>query len=131
MNKSSCDENPTCLYVKKNGKCKLQIPKINLISSGNNEEIYFGRLADELIRYSRIRMFILNPRQFLTFQQMSYNLKENEIILLEDILYGDYFEDIIPQYMNPFIGSRNTFDTVEPATENEYKDTFFDLGFKL
>ena len=30
-------------------------------------------------------MFILNPRQFLTFQQMPYNLKENEIILLEDI----------------------------------------------
>jgi len=124
LDKSTCDENPTCLYVKKDGKCKLQIPKSNLISAGNNEEIYFGRLADELIRYSRIRMFILNPRQFLTFQQMPYNLKENEIILLEDILYGDYFEDIIPQYMNPFIGTRNTFDTVEPSTENEYKDTF-------
>ena len=41
-------------------------------------------------------MFILNPRQFLTFQQMPYNLKENEIKLLEDILYGDYFEDIVP-----------------------------------
>jgi hypothetical protein len=53
-----------------------------------------------------------------------YNLKENEIILLEDILYGDYFEDIIPRYINPFVGSRSTFDTVEPATENEYKDTF-------
>jgi hypothetical protein len=26
--------------------------------------------------------------------------------------------------MNPFIGTRNTFDTVEPSTENEYKDTF-------
>ena len=69
-------------------------------------------------------MFILNPRQFLTFQQMPYNLKENEIILLEDILYGDYFEDIVPQHINPFIGNNNVFDTVEPATDIDYKDTF-------
>jgi len=124
LDKQSCNDNPTCLYVKKGGKCKLQIPETNLISGGNNEEIYFGRLADEMIRYSRIRMFILNPRQFLSFQQMSYNLKENEIILLEDILYGDYFEDIVPRYLNPYIGSRSTFDTVEPAVETEYKDTF-------
>ena len=124
LDKKSCNENATCLYVKKDGKCKLQIPETNLISGGNNEEVYFGRLADELIRYSRIRMFILNPRNFLSFQQVPYNLKENEIILLEDILYGDYFEDIIPRYINPFVGSRSTFDTVEPAVENEYKDTF-------
>jgi len=69
-------------------------------------------------------MFILNPRQFLSFQQMSYNLKENEIILLEDILYGDYFEDITPQYINPFIASKNIFDIVEPSVSIPYKDTF-------
>ena len=113
------------MFVKENGKCKLQIPRKNLISeTSNNEEIYFGRLADELIRYSRIRIFILNPRQFLSFQQMSYNLKEDEIILLEDILYGDYFEDIIPQYINPFIDSKNIFDIVEPSVSIPYKDTF-------
>ncbi|GAG86918.1 unnamed protein product, partial [marine sediment metagenome] len=116
---------PTCLFVKENGKCRLQIPRKNLISkTANNEEIYFGRLADELIRYSRIRIFILNPRQFLSFQQMPYNLKEDEIILLEDILYGDYFEDIIPQYINPFIASKNIFDIVEPSVSIPYKDTF-------
>ncbi len=124
LDKKSCSDNPTCLYIKQEGKCKLQIPRINLISDENNDEIYFGRLGDELIRYSRIRMFILNPRQFLTFQEMPYNLKENEIILLEYILYGDYFEDIVPQYINTFIGNRNTFDTVEPLTDIPYKDTF-------
>ena len=123
--KEKCSDAPTCLFVKENGKCKLQIPRKNLISeTSNNEEIYFGRLADELIRYSRIRIFILNPRQFLSFQQMPYNLKEDEIILLEDILYGDYFEDIIPQYINPFIASKNIFDIVEPSVSIPYKDTF-------
>jgi len=115
---------PTCLYVKENGKCKLQISRKNLISDNNNEEVYFGRLADELIRYSRIRIFILNPRQFLGFQQIPYNLKEDEIILLEAILYGDYFEDITPQYINPFIASKNIFDVVEPSISIPYKDTF-------
>ena len=67
LDKKKCEDNPTCLYVKKDGKCKLQIPKTNLISGGDNEEIYFGRLADEMIRYSIIRMFILNPRNFLSF----------------------------------------------------------------
>ena len=125
LDEGKCSDAPTCLFVKENGKCKLQIPRKNLISeTPNNEEIYFGRLADELIRYSRIRMFILNPRQFLSFQQMTYNLKEDEIILLEDILYGDYFEDIIPQYINPFIASKNIFDIVEPSVSIPYKDTF-------
>jgi hypothetical protein len=125
LDEGKCSDAPTCLFVKDNGKCKLQIPRKNLISeTSNNEEIYFGRLADELIRYSRIRIFILNPRQFLSFQQMPYNLKEDEIILLEDILYGDYFEDIVPQYINPFIASKNVFDIVEPSVSIPYKDTF-------
>ena len=55
---------------------------------------------------------------------MPYNLKEDEIILLEDILYGDYFEDIIPQYINPFIASKNIFDIAEPSVSIPYKDTF-------
>jgi hypothetical protein len=124
LNEEKCSSNPSCLYVKEDGKCKLQIPRVNLISGSENKEVYYGRLADELIRYSRIRMFILNPRQFLSFQQMSYNLKTDEIILLEDLFYGDYFEDIIPQYINPFIESRNVFDTVEPSESIPYKDTF-------
>jgi hypothetical protein len=125
LDEAKCSDSPTCLFVKENGKCKLQISRKNLISeTDNNEEIYFGRLADELIRYSRIRMFILNPRQFLSFQQMPYNLKDNEIILLEDILYGDYFEDITPQYINPFVDSKNIFDIVEPSNSIPYKDTF-------
>ena len=39
-------------------------------------------------------------------------------------LYGDYFEDIIPQYINPFIASKNIFDIVEPSVSIPYKDTF-------
>ena len=41
LNEDKCSDNPICIFVKENGKCKLQIPRINLISStSNNEEIY-------------------------------------------------------------------------------------------
>ena len=69
-------------------------------------------------------MFIFNPRTFLTFQQMSYDLRENEIVLLEEILYGEYFDDIIPQHTNPFISNMNLFETAEPSESISYKDTF-------
>ena len=62
-NEETCLENsPPCLFTKKDGICKLQIPRKNLISNNNNETIYFGKLADELIRYSKIRTFIFNPQ---------------------------------------------------------------------
>jgi len=67
----------TCL-VKKDGQCtenfcllgngdicSLLIPKNNLITPDSDNEIeYFGKIADELVRYSRIKHFILNLRHF-------------------------------------------------------------------
>ena len=39
--------------------CKLTLPKFNLYNdSEKNEKIYFNRLTDELIRYSKIRNYI-------------------------------------------------------------------------
>ena len=121
---ATCNDRKYCMYKKDEGKCVLLASQVNLISGGDNSQIYFGRLADELIRYSRIRTFILNPQTFLSFQQMSYNLKEDEIILLEELLYGNYFEDIVPEQRNPFIRSRAIYDIAEPSQSVPYKSTF-------
>jgi hypothetical protein len=122
---NKCNEDsPPCFYTKNEGMCKLQIPSRNLISGSNNEKIYYSKLADELIKFRKIRMFIFNPRTFLTFQHTSYNLKENEIILLEELLYGEYFKDITLQKKNPYILTKNIYDTSNPAKTIPYKDTF-------
>lgn len=122
---SKCSEDsPPCFYTKSDGICKLQIPSRNLISGSVNEKIYYSKLADELIKFRKIRMFVFNPQTFLTFQHTSYNLKENEIILLEELLYGEYFEDIILQKKNPYILTKNIYDTSNPAKTIPYKDTF-------
>lgn len=40
-----------------NDKCQLVLPKINLVNGTDNENFYYGRMADELIRYNRIKSF--------------------------------------------------------------------------
>ena len=48
-------------------------------------------MADELIRYNRIKSFIFKPNTYLSFGQVKYNLRENEIIVLENMLTSEFF----------------------------------------
>ena len=66
--------------------CKLSIPSTNLYNKKDNNILYFIKLADELIRYSKIRKYIFTEREFLTFKQINYRINDNEIALLEEIL---------------------------------------------
>ena len=103
------------------GSCALVIPKKNLINEQNNETLYFGRIADELIRYNRIRSFIFQPKSFLAFSSLKYNLRDDEIILLQTLLTQEYFEDIIPAPVNKYI-SNNTYDTAQPVKTQIYSN---------
>ena len=51
-------------------------------------------MADELIRYNRIRSFIFKPQSYLSFGQVKYNLRDNEIIILEDMLTQEFFDNL-------------------------------------
>ena len=123
-----CNQKEYCSFVPgaagEPGKCQMMLPKINLISGSNNEMQYFARVANELIKFDRIRTFIFVPKTFLSFQNISYNLNDNEIILLEDLLYGDYFEDLVTQEINPYIRNTNTWGITEPAESVPYANTF-------
>lgn len=101
--------------------CVLLIPNINLISGENNESKYFGQIADELVRYSRIRSFIMEPKSYLSFSEVKYNLKDNEIILLQSLLTQDYFEDLVPMTENMY-SKQNTYETAEPLDSQTYTD---------
>jgi len=96
--------------------CALVIPKINLINGQENEKIYFGRIADELIRYNRIKTFIFQPKAFLTLSKLNYNLRDDEIILLQSLLTPEYFKDLIQKETNPYLNetNSNTYDTAQP-----------------
>jgi hypothetical protein len=79
---ASCKKYAYCFSIDTE-ECGLYIPKRNLVDGSDNENNYYVRLADEMLRYRRIRAFMLHPNKYLTFDSISYNLKENEMLLLD------------------------------------------------
>jgi hypothetical protein len=112
-----CSANPVCILENdiSNGEkiCKLKIPQNNLINNQDNEFAYYSKIADELIRYNRIKSFFFQPNTFLSFTEVNYNLNDDEIILFQSLLTQEYFENLTPVPENPYI-NKNTHDTVDP-----------------
>jgi hypothetical protein len=130
-----CSANPVCILDTdiSNGNqiCKLKIPQNNLINQQDNEIAYYAKIADELIRYNRIKSFFFQPNTFLSFTEVNYNLYDDEIILFQSLLTQEYFENLIPVPENPYI-NKNAHDTVMPKTTKwtqPYSDVVsFDTG---
>lgn len=107
------------------GECTIILPHKNLINGIDNRTFYYGKLADELLRYTRLRRFILSgTSSFTSLTPVQYNLNDDEIILFHSQLDA-YFENL-----EPGGGSMNrytTFYTANPALNpgeipsNQYK----------
>ena len=114
---SDC-ENSWCLRSD-SGICKIMLPKNNLVTKQSNEKVYFGKMSDELVRYNRIKLFIFDPKTYLSFTEVKYNLEHDEIILLQSLITQDYFENLEPVISNPFVKSL-TYDTANPIITQTY-----------
>ena len=101
----------------------ILIPKLNLLSNLDNEYIYYSKLADELIRYNRIKQFMFKTKVFLSFSDIKYDLNHDEIILLQSLLTGDYFDDLVPDIASKYI-SFNSYDNVEPNKKQKYDNEY-------
>lgn len=110
-------DKPYCI-VKNNNK-RLIIPSKNLMSGIDNEKLYFGRIADELLRYKRVRLFMLEPKKYLNVGTVDYNVNKNEVILLQSVLTDEYWDNLEPFYTNKYIRNLN-FDNAEPAITQKY-----------
>jgi hypothetical protein len=115
---NKCATHKFCLE-KQDGSCALVIPKTNLINGMDNEVVYFKKMADELLRYNRIKSFIFQPNVFLSFTHVKYNLNASEIILLQSLLMQDYFDGLVVSSVNKYI-THNTFDTAQPLKTQNY-----------
>ena len=103
------------------------LPKNNLITDTDNEEFYYGRMADELIRYNRIKSFIFKPQAYLSFGQLKYNLRDNEILILQDLLNQEFFDNLIPADINRY-AKYNTYDTIPKFSVNKLNNFNFDVS---
>jgi hypothetical protein len=122
----TCSKSPNLCAVTENGKCRLILPKNSLIAYDKitkeyklNEQIYFEKMADELIRYNRIKSFMLQPQAYLSFGNVGYNLRDNEIIMLQSLLTQEYFENIVPVIINKYV-KNNSYDEAEPIISQQY-----------
>jgi hypothetical protein len=115
------------------GDCSPILPKHNLLAFKRgkikeNEPMYYSKMADELIRYSRIKSFMLNPANYLAFGSLNYNLRDDEIIMLHSLLTNEYFDSLVPANLNQFI-KNNTHDDAAPQITQFY-DNVVSLGCK-
>tara|TARA_Y100000782_G_scaffold16406_1_gene16781 strand:- start:53491 stop:60018 length:6528 start_codon:yes stop_codon:yes gene_type:complete len=118
VNNKKCDVQ-YCLTSDKN--CKLLIPNKHLISKYDNEKIYFYRISDEILRYGLVRKYIFNPKSYLVLDNVDYNLRENEVILLDTILNDNYFDNLEPAYMNKYINNMSS-EFVQPRKSVKYSN---------
>jgi len=101
--------------------CKMILPKKNLLTKTDNEKKYYLRAADELIRYNRIKSFMFEPQMYLSFGKVDYNLRDDEIIIMQSLLTQEYFDSLIPAQVNKYV-KHNTRDDAKPLLSQVYEN---------
>jgi hypothetical protein len=123
--KETCDRSSTtgnswktCLQTSK-GVCQNIFPKTHLLGKRDNDRVYYGRLADELLRYERIRVFMLEPKKYLNIGPSHYQINDDELFLLESLLQKDYFYDLDPYNRTKYIENIE-YDNAQPSITRKY-----------
>jgi hypothetical protein len=117
-----CASDPSkryCLTEEGNKGCRTIFPKNHLVSGVDNEKVYFGRIADELIRYRRIRLFMFQTKTYLNITNTEYHIDDKELFLLESLLTREYFKDLDPYNRNQYITNIN-YDDAQPEESQPY-----------
>lgn len=120
---SDCFTNPAqknyCV-LKTNGEYQMILPIRHLISGMDNYTVYYSRVSDELVRYKRIQMFMMDKKIYLNITNNEYKIKENEMIMLESLLTADYFKSIEPYAYGKT--ATITYETANPIKTQTYSN---------
>lgn len=101
----------------------LIVPRYGLATGTDNATTFYGRIADEALRYTRVRAYLFSPRAYLSVSDVGYNLGDDEIIIFQSLLTGkpDYYEGLVPAVASEFI-HRNTYFSANPILAQAYSD---------
>ena len=81
-----------CTYDTTSKTCRLNIPKYKLsLTKDENDPIYYARLADELVRHERSRMFLLKANAYLFTGRVKYANCESELIVMQSDIDNKFF----------------------------------------
>jgi len=120
---TDCFSNPKekqyCI-IQTSGEYQMIIPEKHLISGLNNNQIYFSRISDELIRYKRIQIFMMDTKIFLNITNTEYKINSDEMIMLESLLTSEYFKSIEPYEHGKM--TKITYETANPIISQKYSN---------
>lgn len=109
------------LFSIKKGRIISYINELLNSSRDTNQE-YISQLSDEMLRYSRIYMYMFFPSVNLAFGDDDYVVLDNELLILQtNLLEENYLEHLIPNNGNKYT-NYNTYDTVEPKITQPYSN---------
>jgi hypothetical protein len=123
FNTTECGKMPLCSISTDKSTCLVSMPKTNLLTGRDNEKEYYVRMADELIRYTRIRAFVFQPKAFLSFEKQGYMLHDNEILITQTILGTDYLDTLEPVIRNDFVADI-PYQLADPIESVKYDSVF-------
>ena len=117
---ANCDK--TSQFCMKTGeKCTLIIPAKHLISGLDNDKVYYSRVADELLRYKRIRLFMFQPNFYLNITDNEYKVGSDEFLAMQSLIGSEYFKDLIPYNTNSYVKNA-TYDMADPSVSQSYSN---------
>lgn len=108
-----------CLTILANNS--MVFPSEHLLSGVNNENVYYGRVADELLRYRRVQLFMLNPASYLNIGYSEYVIFDTEMLMLQSLLTPDYFADLVVFNESDFL-KRVDYTNAVPAISQSYSN---------
>jgi len=121
---SLCSEevgNNTYCLIKENGVAQLSIPKKNLVSQIDNQEMYFIRISDELIRNNRVRLFMFESEKYLNMSDVDYKVNSDEMIITQTAIHGSTFTEMTPYNTSEYIQHTN-YETAMPSISQVYNN---------
>jgi len=116
-----CESNKSSKFciTTEDGNCRTIFPKSHLLSGAENKRIYFGRMADELIRYSRIRIFMFQPKTYMNITNTDLQINNDELFLLESRLTREYFRNMVAYNTNKYVNNIE-YDNAQPEITQTY-----------
>ena len=109
-----------CSYS--NNKCKVLFPKKNLTNDLNNNELYFNKISDELVRYSRVQKYIFTRNVYLSLEDVKYKLNNDEMLVYESELSQTYLREISEQQNKGSVLIKNINEMSKPDKSTTFLD---------
>lgn len=97
-------------------------PLTNRITGKDNKRIYYGKLADELVRHGRVRSFLLEPKHYLNISNTTYKINDDEILLLDSSVNAEYLNELNVFDVNTYV-KNISYDIAVPDKAQRYSNT--------